>query len=226
MLELAILGLLLESPMHGYELRKRLTGLLGAFRAFSYGSLYPTLRRMQADGLIQEQGADGLVALKFPHLEPLKLDIEYTGFEVEIGGKLEASDGKETLLVDVRLKDFSVKPIEGGSAQITFKAQLQADLEELSEVVDWWMVEGVVLTLTPPKNQAAANDAAHDSGAGPADTLAAQDKADAEKEAKRRSCSETTTRSASPSAGCGPTSSPPPRRAPPAVRRSPVPGPP
>ena len=51
MLELAILGLLLESPMHGYELRKRLTGLLGAFRAFSYGSLYPALRRMQVDGL-------------------------------------------------------------------------------------------------------------------------------------------------------------------------------
>ena len=54
MLELAVLGLLLESPMHGYELRKRLTCLLGAFRAFSYGSLYPSLRRMQADGLIAE----------------------------------------------------------------------------------------------------------------------------------------------------------------------------
>ncbi|NLG54903.1 MAG: helix-turn-helix transcriptional regulator [Rhodococcus sp.] len=54
MLELAILGLLLESPMHGYELRKRLTGLLGPFRAFSYGSLYPTLKRMQAAGLIEE----------------------------------------------------------------------------------------------------------------------------------------------------------------------------
>lgn len=57
MLELAILGLLIESPMHGYELRKRLTGLLGAFRAFSYGSLYPTLRRMQADGTIDEASA-------------------------------------------------------------------------------------------------------------------------------------------------------------------------
>src|SRR5689334_3102803 len=57
LLELAILGLLLESPMHGYELRKRLTGLLGAFRAFSYGSLYPALRRMQADGLIVEEAA-------------------------------------------------------------------------------------------------------------------------------------------------------------------------
>jgi DNA-binding PadR family transcriptional regulator len=43
--------------MHGYELRKRLTGLLGAFRAFSYGSLYPALRRMQADGLIVEDAS-------------------------------------------------------------------------------------------------------------------------------------------------------------------------
>ena len=57
MLELAILGLLLESPMHGHELRKRLTGLLGDFRAFSYGSLYPALRRMQTDGLIAEDAA-------------------------------------------------------------------------------------------------------------------------------------------------------------------------
>ena len=57
MLELAILGLLIESPMHGYELRKRLTGLLGAFRAFSYGSLYPALRRMQTEALIAENAA-------------------------------------------------------------------------------------------------------------------------------------------------------------------------
>ncbi|MEU5690654.1 PadR family transcriptional regulator [Actinosynnema sp. NPDC020468] len=55
MLEFAILGLLHEAPMHGYELRKRLTELLGAFRAFSYGTLYPTLRRLQRDGLIVEE---------------------------------------------------------------------------------------------------------------------------------------------------------------------------
>ena len=46
--ELALLGVLAESPMHGYELRKRLTATLGSFRAFSFGSLYPTLRRLQA----------------------------------------------------------------------------------------------------------------------------------------------------------------------------------
>lgn len=55
MLELAVLGLLHDSPMHGYELRKRLTGLLGAFRAFSFGSLYPTLRRLQRSGFIVEE---------------------------------------------------------------------------------------------------------------------------------------------------------------------------
>jgi DNA-binding PadR family transcriptional regulator len=55
MLEIAVLGLLNESPMHGYELRKRLASLLGAFRAFSYGSLYPTLRRLQEAGWIDEE---------------------------------------------------------------------------------------------------------------------------------------------------------------------------
>jgi DNA-binding PadR family transcriptional regulator len=55
MLELAVLGLLHESPMHGYELRKKLTTLLGPFRAaISYGSLYPTLRRLEDAGWITQ----------------------------------------------------------------------------------------------------------------------------------------------------------------------------
>ena len=58
MLELAILGLLHESAMHGYELRKQLTTKLGTFRAaISYGSLYPTLRRLQTAGWITEEPA-------------------------------------------------------------------------------------------------------------------------------------------------------------------------
>ena len=56
MLELAILGLLMETSMHGYELRKQLATKLGAFRAaISYGSLYPTLRRMKLAGWITEE---------------------------------------------------------------------------------------------------------------------------------------------------------------------------
>lgn len=54
-LELAVLGSLHETPLHGYELRKRLNALLGMFRAFSYGSLYPCLRSLLAQGLIAEE---------------------------------------------------------------------------------------------------------------------------------------------------------------------------
>lgn len=57
MLEFAVLGLLHDSAMHGYELRKRLNAMLGLFRAFSYGSLYPTLRRMQAAGWVVADAA-------------------------------------------------------------------------------------------------------------------------------------------------------------------------
>jgi DNA-binding PadR family transcriptional regulator len=54
MLEFAILGLLFEAPIHGYELRKQLGLRLGGFRVFSYGSLYPALRRLTRAGLIIE----------------------------------------------------------------------------------------------------------------------------------------------------------------------------
>jgi len=56
--EFAVLGLLHEAPMHGYELRKRLANRLGAFQAFSYGSLYPALRRLLRAGLIAEEVLD------------------------------------------------------------------------------------------------------------------------------------------------------------------------
>jgi DNA-binding PadR family transcriptional regulator len=53
-LELAVLGILHETPMHGYELKKRLNSVLGAFRAFGYGSLYPALKDLLRKGLIAE----------------------------------------------------------------------------------------------------------------------------------------------------------------------------
>ncbi|QKW51178.1 PadR family transcriptional regulator [Streptomyces buecherae] len=54
-LEFAVLGLLRESPMHGYELRKRLNTSLGVFRAFSYGSLYPCLKTLVTNGWLIEE---------------------------------------------------------------------------------------------------------------------------------------------------------------------------
>ena len=54
-LELALLGLLHQTPMHGYELRRQRSSLLGTFRALSFGSLYPCLNDLLAEGLIAEE---------------------------------------------------------------------------------------------------------------------------------------------------------------------------
>jgi DNA-binding PadR family transcriptional regulator len=54
LLDLAVLGLLHESPLHGYELRKRLNAVLGSFRALSYGTLYPCLKSLVGRGWIVE----------------------------------------------------------------------------------------------------------------------------------------------------------------------------
>jgi DNA-binding PadR family transcriptional regulator len=58
-LTLAVLGLLHDAPMHGYELRKQLAGVLGPFRALSYGTLYPALKRLVDAGWISEAEPDG-----------------------------------------------------------------------------------------------------------------------------------------------------------------------
>ncbi|MEV4180530.1 PadR family transcriptional regulator [Streptosporangium canum] len=89
-LELAVLGSLHETPLHGYELRKRLNALLGMFRAFSYGSLYPCLRQLLTDGLIVEDSASDTAAA------PAESPITLTGRRSKIVYKLTA-EGKERL---------------------------------------------------------------------------------------------------------------------------------
>ncbi len=120
MLEIAVLGLLSESPMHGYELRKRLAALLGTFRAFSYGSLYPTLRRLSEAGWIDEEA-----------------QLPLTGNGVGIGttrsrrGKRVyrlTADGKEhlaELLANVSPDAFDD---EGFGARLAFFAQTRSDV--------------------------------------------------------------------------------------------------
>jgi len=54
MVELPVLGLLKERAMHGYELRKQLGAMLGPFWQVSWGSLYPTLRRLAKAGAVEK----------------------------------------------------------------------------------------------------------------------------------------------------------------------------
>jgi DNA-binding PadR family transcriptional regulator len=114
-LEIAVLGLLNESPMHGYELRKRLASLLGAFRAFSYGSLYPTLRRLSEAGWISEEAP---------------LDVHAAATRSRRGKRVYklTAEGKEHLaglLADVGPEAFDD---EGFGARLAFFAQTRSDI--------------------------------------------------------------------------------------------------
>jgi DNA-binding PadR family transcriptional regulator len=59
MIELAILGLLKDHPMHGYQLNRELSEQVGGMWRVSYGSLYPSLRRLERDGAITSEPGTG-----------------------------------------------------------------------------------------------------------------------------------------------------------------------
>ena len=50
MLDMAILGLLEERDLHGYEIRRQLRDQLGILANVSFGSIYPALTRLENAG--------------------------------------------------------------------------------------------------------------------------------------------------------------------------------
>ncbi len=52
MLDMAILGLLEERDLHGYEIRRQLRDNLGLLANVSFGSIYPALTRLEKSGAV------------------------------------------------------------------------------------------------------------------------------------------------------------------------------
>lgn len=66
MIELAILGVLKESELHGYELKKRLRDVLGPLSSVSFGSLYPALAKLEGMGAVKAVEAGTAPATTMP----------------------------------------------------------------------------------------------------------------------------------------------------------------
>jgi DNA-binding PadR family transcriptional regulator len=54
-----VLGMLTAAPMTGYGLRKAIEGSVGHFWQESYGQLYPTLRKLAEEGLVEARATRG-----------------------------------------------------------------------------------------------------------------------------------------------------------------------
>ncbi|KUJ69024.1 PadR family transcriptional regulator [Streptomyces albus subsp. albus] len=59
MLELAILGFLYDLPLHGYELRKRISALTGHVKPVAESTLYPAIKRLEKGGLLARETRPG-----------------------------------------------------------------------------------------------------------------------------------------------------------------------
>jgi DNA-binding PadR family transcriptional regulator len=58
-LDIAILGLLMDRDHHGYEIRSQLRDRLGVSANVSFGSIYPALARLERHGSVEAVTADG-----------------------------------------------------------------------------------------------------------------------------------------------------------------------
>lgn len=141
-IELAVLGLLHEAPMHGYELRKRLNLMLGWGRLLSYGSLYPALKRMLRAGLITETQVATTPVTRRPRIV----------YEVTEEGKLEfkrlmsevGPAAWEDDTFDIRFAFFSrtdmeirLRVLEGRRTRLQERLdRVQSDLSRTQKEVD------------------------------------------------------------------------------------------
>jgi DNA-binding PadR family transcriptional regulator len=148
-LELAVLGLLHESPMHGYELRKEVNGVLGRSRLLSYGSLYPALKKMLRAGWIAEHATptgDGPVTRRqriVYELTPAG-DQRFTGMVADVGPAAWEDDS-----FDVRFAFFArtdiearLRILEGRRSRLEERLQrVQHQLERTQRQMDRYATE-------------------------------------------------------------------------------------
>ncbi len=115
-LEYAILGMLGEGPLHGYELRKRLTVVLGPLRPLSYGSLYPALHRLTARGWLEGTEVTPAVESDAPPLAGKRSRVLYA----------LTADGKEAFAAWANETGPDAWEDEGFAAHLAFFAHTEA----------------------------------------------------------------------------------------------------
>ena len=146
-LEFALLGLLSQGPLHGYELRKRMTTMYGPFRALSFSVLYPQLRKLMEADLIEKSFTDegGL-----SRRSRIVYDLTEKGREKFSQLMQSASpDTFEDEGFEVRFAFFGPTPrnnrvriLEGRHRRLVDKAEVsRRDLAKIPEGIDTYLIE-------------------------------------------------------------------------------------
>lgn len=122
--------------------------------------LRPSFYEAPSSGSQQNLPIDGnnLTALKFPYLKEQKIGIKSKGYELEIHSLLEHIE--PLFFADVELIIEKVSFIEGGSVELTLKANTTIDAEDFAPLLEAWDRGEVSISLTPPKPAESQKDLA------------------------------------------------------------------
>ncbi|MEJ6574782.1 MAG: helix-turn-helix transcriptional regulator, partial [Actinomycetes bacterium] len=141
-LEFALLGLLSQGSLHGYELRKRLVATYGPFRLLSFSVLYPQLRRMLEAGLIEESKTPTSIGIPKSRRSRIVYAITKSGKKrfSELAGGADPEDWDDDNF-EVRFAFFSPTPptnrlkiLEGRHRRLLEKAAiLQSDISRVAK---------------------------------------------------------------------------------------------
>ncbi|HXH81029.1 PadR family transcriptional regulator [Nocardioides sp.] len=146
-IELAVLGLLHEGPMHGYELRKRLNLMLGWGRVLSYGSLYPALKKMLRADLIEEAVATTTPVTRRPRIVYEVTAAGHSEFErlmSEVGPTAWEDDNFDIRFAFFGRTDMEIRlrVLEGRRTRLQERlARVQSDLERTQAEVNRYATE-------------------------------------------------------------------------------------
>jgi DNA-binding PadR family transcriptional regulator len=146
-LEFALLGLLSQGALHGYELRKRLSAVYGPFRVLSFSVLYPQLRKMSEQNLIAEtiKESGGL-----SRRSRIVYELTAKG-ETKFASLMESAtpENFEDEGFEVRFAFFGPTPkssrvriLEGRHRRLLEKAEIiRRELTKIPEGIDTYLVE-------------------------------------------------------------------------------------
>lgn len=129
--ELFVLGELMDQPMHGYLLQRVLGLALGPYRQWSWGALYPLLRRLEQAGLIAHH-AEGSTEVGRPRKAYRITDAGRRAFFERM---LEPADyaGEASDLFWVKLENFGhLRPDQRMGILRHYRGYLEAMLSHLA----------------------------------------------------------------------------------------------
>jgi DNA-binding PadR family transcriptional regulator len=133
--------------MHGYELRKRLNLMLGWGRVLSYGSLYPTLKKLLRASLIEEAPGEATTVTRRPRIVYAVTEAGHAEFQrlmSEVGPTAWEDDN-----FDIRFAFFSrtdmeirLRVLEGRRTRLQERLdRVQGDLARTQAEVDRYSAE-------------------------------------------------------------------------------------